>query len=361
MTISNSTGTSSTNTHSAGASHPVIRVAINGFGRIGRNTLRAFYEAGKRHNLQIVAINDLGNAEINAHLTRFDTAHGKFSGTVEVDQGTLIVNGDRIQVLSERDPAQLPWAALAIDVVLECTGRFTNREKASAHLKAGAKRVIISAPGGKEVDATVVFGVNQGILKPEHRVIAIGSCTTNCLGTVAKPLNDHIGIVAGAMTTAHSVTNDQVLTDVYHEDVRRARSAMASIIPTKTGAATAIGLVMPELEGKLDGHSIRVPTIDVCLLILSFTTGRPTSAEEINQLLRDAANQGPLVSYLKTNELPLVSSDFLHNDASSIADLTLTRVVGGSHATVYAWYDNEWGFANRLLDNAQAFGSLPLK
>lgn len=342
------------------ASNSPIKVAINGFGRIGRNTLRAFYEAGKRHNLHIVAINDLGNAEINAHLLRFDTAHGKFAGTVEVDQGALVVNGDRIQVISERDPTRLPWAALDIDVVLECTGRFTNREKASAHLKAGAKRVIISAPGGKEMDATVVFGVNQHVLKPEHRVIAIGSCTTNCLGTIAKPLNDHIGIVAGAMTTAHSVTNDQVLTDVYHEDVRRARSAMASIIPTKTGAASAIGLVMPELEGKLDGHSIRVPTIDVCLLILSFTTGRPTSAEEINQLLRAAASEGPLKGYLTINELPLVSSDFLHNPASSVADLTLTKVVGGSHATVYAWYDNEWGFANRLLDNAETFGTLPL-
>lgn len=337
-----------------------IKVAINGYGRIGRNALRAFYEAGKRHDIQIVAINDLGSAETNAHLTRFDTTHGKFAGEVQVDGGYLVVEGDRIQVLSERDPAQLPWAALDIDVVLECTGRFTTKEKASAHLKAGAKRVIISAPAGKEVDATIVYGVNDEVLRPEHRVIAIGSCTTNCLGTVAKPLNDNIGIVAGSMTTVHSVTNDQVLTDVYHEDLRRARSALASIIPTKTGAAKAIGLVLPELEGKLDGYSIRVPTIDVCLLILSFNAARPTSADEINALMQKAATEGPLAGLLKTNDLPLVSSDFLHNDASSIFDLTLTKVIGGSHVTVHAWYDNEWGFANRLLDNAVAFGKLSL-
>lgn len=337
-----------------------IRVAINGYGRIGRNALRAFYEAGKRHDLQIVAINDLGSAATNAHLTRFDTTHGKFAGAVSVEDNYLIVEGDRIQVFSERDPAQLPWAALAIDVVLECTGRFTTKAKASAHLAAGAKRVIISAPAGREVDATIVYGVNNQALRPEHRVIAIGSCTTNCLGTVAKPLNDAIGIVAGSMTTVHSVTNDQVLTDVYHEDLRRARSALASIIPTKTGAASAIGLVLPELEGKLDGYSVRVPTIDVCLLVLSFTSARPTSADEINGLMRSAAEAGPLLGLLKINDLPLVSSDFLHNDASSIFDLTLTKVVGGSHVTVYAWYDNEWGFANRLLDNAVAFAKLPL-
>lgn len=337
-----------------------IKVAINGYGRIGRNALRAFYEAGKRHDLQIVAINDLGSAATNAHLTRFDTTHGKFPGAVSVEDNNLIIEGDRIKVFSERDPAQLPWAALAIDVVLECTGRFTNKAKASAHLAAGAKRVIISAPAGREVDATIVYGVNNQALRSEHRVIAIGSCTTNCLGTVAKPLNDAIGIIAGSMTTVHSVTNDQVLTDVYHEDLRRARSALASIIPTKTGAASAIGLVLPELEGKLDGYSVRVPTIDVCFLVLSFISARPTSAEEINGLMRSAAEVGPLVGLLKTNDLPLVSSDFLHNDASSIFDLTLTKVVGGSHVTVYAWYDNEWGFANRLLDNAVAFAKLPL-
>lgn len=336
-----------------------IKVAINGYGRIGRNALRAFYEAGKRHDIQIVAINDLGNAETNAHLTRFDTTHGKFFGSVAVEDGSLVVEGDRIQVFSERDPAQLPWKALDIDVVLECTGRFTTKEKASAHLTAGAKRVIISAPAGKDIDATIVFGVNNEVLRPEHRVIAIGSCTTNCLGTVAKPLNDTIGIVAGSMTTVHSVTNDQVLTDVYHEDLRRARSAMHSIIPTKTGAAKAIGLVLPELEGKLDGYSIRVPTIDVCILILSFTSARPTSEAEINELMRATAATGPLAGLVKVNDLPLVSSDFLHNDASAIFDLTLTKVVGGSHVTIHAWYDNEWGFANRLLDNAAAFGQLP--
>lgn len=335
-----------------------IKIAINGYGRIGRNALRAFYEAGKVHPLQIVAINDLGSAETNAHLTRFDTTHGKFAGTVSVEDNCLIIEGDRIQVFSERDPTQLPWGSLDIDVVLECTGRFTTKAKAAAHLAAGAKRVIISAPAGREVDATIVYGVNQHLLRPEHSVIAIGSCTTNCLGTVAKPLSDVIGILAGSMTTVHSVTNDQVLTDVYHEDLRRARSALASIIPTKTGAASAIGLVMPELEGRLDGFSVRVPTIDVCLLILSFTSARPTSVDEINGLMRSAAEQGPLVGLLKTNDLPLVSSDFLHNDASSIFDLTLTKVVAGSHVTVYAWYDNEWGFANRLLDNAVVFAKL---
>ena len=337
-----------------------VRVAINGYGRIGRNTLRAVYEAGKKHDIQIVAVNDLGSAEINAHLTRFDTTHGKFPGTVVVEQDAMIVEGDRISVLSERDPAKLPWKELDIDVVLECTGRFTTRDKAGIHLSAGAKRVVISAPGGKEVDATIVYGVNNEVLRPEHRVIAIGSCTTNCLGTIAKPLNDHIGIVAGTMTTIHSVTNDQVLTDVYHEDVRRARSAMQSMIPTKTGAASAIGLVMPELAGKLDGYSIRVPTIDVCMLVLSFTSARPTSIEEINNLMLDVAREGPLAGLVKTNSLPLVSSDFIHDDASSIFELGMTKVIGGSHATVYAWYDNEWGFANRLLDNAVAFGKLPL-
>jgi glyceraldehyde 3-phosphate dehydrogenase len=336
-----------------------IRIAINGYGRIGRNTLRAFYEGGRRHELEIVAINDLGSAEINAHLTRFDTTHGKFPSSVAVDGKTMIIEGDQIAVLSERDPATLPWKSLGIDVVLECTGRFASRHLASAHLKAGARRVVISAPAGRDVDATIVYGINQNSLRPEHRVIAIGSCTTNCLGTIAKPLNDQIGIVAGSMTTIHAVTNDQVLTDVYHEDMRRARSAFASMIPTKTGAAAAIGLVLPELEGRLDGFSIRVPTIDVCLLVLSFTAGRPTSADEINALMREAAREGPLAGILKINELPLVSSDFVHDSASAIVDVGLTKVIGGSHVTVHAWYDNEWGFAHRLLDNAVVFGALP--
>lgn len=335
-----------------------VRVAINGYGRIGRNALRAFYEAGKRHDIAIVAINDLGSAEINAHLTRFDTTHGRFPGTVEVDGDTMVVNGDRIRVIAERDPSKLPWGELDIDVVLECTGRFTSRSKAAAHVAAGAKRVIISAPAGKDVDATIVFGVNDAALRPEHQIISIGSCTTNCLATVAKPLQDAVGIEAGTMTTIHAVTNDQVLSDLYHEDLRRARSALASIIPTKTGAASAIGLVLPELEGRLDGHSIRVPTLDVCLLVLSFTTGRPTTADELNETMKAAASSGPLAGLVTINELPLVSSDFVHNDSSSIFDTSFTKVVGGSHATVYAWYDNEWGFANRLIDNADAFGRL---
>ena len=336
-----------------------LRIAINGYGRIGRNALRALYESGKRQNIEIVAINDLASAEINAHLTVFDTTHGKFAGDVKVEGDALVVNGDVIKVLSERDPTKLPWDDMGIDVVLECTGRFTTRETASAHLAAGAKRVIISAPAGRDIDATIVYGVNNEALRADHRVIAIGSCTTNCLGVVARPLHDRIGIEAGTMTTVHAVTNDQVLTDVYHPDPRRARSAMASIIPTKTGAASAIGLVLPELDGRLDGFSIRVPTIDVCLLIVSFTSGRETSAAEINDIMREAASDGPLKSLLKISDLPLVSTDFVHDDASAIFDSSLTKVIGGSHATVYAWYDNEWGFANRLLDNAIMFGRLP--
>ncbi len=339
----------------------VLRIAINGYGRIGRNALRALYEGSKRDAIEIVAINDLASAEINAHLTEFDTTHGKFKGEVTVSEGTLVVNGDSIKVLAERDPAKLPWGQLDIDVVLECTGLFANRAAASAHLAAGAKRVVISAPAGSDIDATIVHGVNDNALRAEHRVIAIGSCTTNCLAAVAKPLHDAIGIVAGNMTTVHAVTNDQVLTDVYHPDPRRARSAMASIIPTKTGAASAIGLVLPELEGRLDGFSIRVPTMDVCLLILSFTCGRTTSIEEINALMRSAASDKPLSGLLAISDLPLVSSDFIHHPASAIFDTTLTKVMGGgNHATVYAWYDNEWGFANRLIENAVQFGGLPL-
>lgn len=336
----------------------MTRVAINGYGRIGRNALRAFYEKGKSHDLEIIAINDLAPAETNAHLTRFDTTHGAFGHAVAVEGDGLRIGGDLIQVLAEKDPAQLPWAALGIDVVLECTGRFASRSKAAAHLAAGARKVIISAPAGKDVDATIVYGVNEQVLSERDRIIAIGSCTTNCLAVIAQPLQAQIGIVAGTMNTVHAVTNDQVLTDVYHEDLRRARSAMQSIIPTRTGAASAIGLVMPELAGRLDGYSIRVPTLDVCLLILSFTTGRATSADEINALMREAAHSGRLAKVLKTSDLPLVSSDFIHNDASAIFDLTLTKVVDGHHATVYAWYDNEWGFANRLLDNAALFGAL---
>jgi len=329
-----------------------IKVAINGYGRIGRNVLRAHYEGGRQHDLQIVAINDLGDASINAHLTRHDTAHGPFPGTVAVDGDSLVVNGDRIRVLSSRDPAQLPWAALGVDVVMECTGFFTSKEKASAHLRAGARKVIISAPGGKDVDATIVYGVNHGALRPGHTVISNASCTTNCLAPLVQPLHDRIGLVTGLMTTIHSYTNDQVLTDVYHEDVRRARSATHSMIPTKTGAAAAVGLVLPELNGRLDGFAIRVPTINVSLVDLSFTAARDTSVEEVNQVLREAA-LGPLKGILAYNEEPLVSVDFNHNPHSSIFDATLTKV-SGRLVKVSSWYDNEWGFSNRMLDTTVA-------
>ncbi|MGH8743146.1 MAG: type I glyceraldehyde-3-phosphate dehydrogenase, partial [Burkholderiales bacterium] len=283
-----------------------IRVAINGYGRIGRNILRALYESGRHQEIQIIAINDLGNAETNAHLTRYDTAHGRFPGTVQVDGDSMVVNGDRIKVLAMRNPAELPWKNLNIDVVHECTGLFTSKEKASAHLKAGAKKVIISAPGGKDVDATVVYGVNHKMLKSSHTVISNASCTTNCLAPLAKVLHEKIGITSGLMTTIHSYTNDQVLTDVYHEDLRRARSATMSMIPTKTGAAAAVGLVLPELNGKLDGFAVRIPTINVSLVDLSFIARRPTSTEEINRVMREAA-QGELKGLLNYNDKPLVS------------------------------------------------------
>ena len=330
-----------------------IRVAINGYGRIGRNILRAHYEGGKfKNEIQIVAINDLGNAESNAHLTRYDTAHGKFPGTVTVDGDTMIVNGDKIKVFAERNPANIPWGSLNVDVVLECTGFFTTKEKASAHIAGGAKKVIISAPGGKDVDATIVYGVNHGVLKATDTVISNASCTTNCLAPIAKPLNDAIGIVNGLMTTIHSYTNDQVLTDVMHEDLRRARSATMSMIPTKTGAAAAVGLVLPELNGKLDGFAIRVPTINVSMVDLSFIAARDTSIEEINKVLRDAS-EGSLKGILDYNTGPLVSVDFNHNPASSTYDETLTKV-SGRLVKVSSWYDNEWGFSNRMLDTTVA-------
>jgi len=316
--------------------------------------LRALYES-RRCDIQIVAINDLADAQTHAHLTTFDSTHGRFSGSVTAQENFMTVNGDHIRVLSELNPAFLPWHDLDVDVVLECTGRFPSHEAASAHLAAGAKRVIISAPAGSEV-ATLVLGVNDEVISGDHRIIAIGSCTTNCLAVVARPLHSSVGIEAGTVTTVHAVTNDQVLLDMRHADLRRARSALASIIPTKTGAAAAIGQVIPDLEGRLDGHSIRVPTLDVCLLVLSFSTKRRTSAEEINGIMREASIVGPLSGVLKFNDLPLVSTDFLHNDASAIFDSTLTRVIGGMHATIYAWYDNEWGFANRLLDSVAAIG-----
>jgi glyceraldehyde 3-phosphate dehydrogenase len=331
-----------------------IKVAINGYGRIGRNILRAHYEDGKKHDLQIVAINDLGNAETNAHLTRFDTAHGKFPGAVTVDGDHMVVNGDRIRVCALRNPAELPWGELGVDVVLECTGLFTTKEKAAAHIKAGAKKVIISAPGGKDVDATVVYGVNHGVLKAAHTVISNASCTTNCLAPLVKPLHEKIGLVSGLMTTIHAYTNDQVLTDVYHEDLRRARSASMNMIPAKTGAATAVGLVLPELNGKLDGYAIRVPTINVSVVDLTFTAKRATTVEEVNATMKAAAD-GELKGILNYNTAPLVSSDFNHDPASSTFDATLTKVSGGTLVKVSSWYDNEWGFSNRMLDTTVAF------
>jgi len=329
-----------------------IRIAINGYGRIGRNILRAFYDSGKKHDIQIVAINDLGNAETNAHLTRYDTAHGKFPGTVSVDGDFMVVNGDRIQVCAKRNPAELPWKDLKIDVVLECTGFFTSKEKAGAHLTAGAKKVIISAPGAADVDATVVYGVNHNILKSSHTVISNASCTTNCLAPLVKALDDRIGVVTGQMTTIHSYTNDQVLTDVYHEDLRRARSATMSMIPTKTGAAAAVGLVLPHLNGKLDGLSIRVPTINVSLVDLSFVAKRDTTVDEINKAVKQAS-ETDLKGVLEYCTAPLVSVDFNDNPASSIFDATLTKV-SGSLVKVFSWYDNEWGFSNRMLDTTVA-------
>ncbi len=330
-----------------------INVAINGYGRIGRNILRAFYESGNRHDMKIVAINDLGNAQTNAHLTLHDSVHGRFPGTVTVDGDSMVVNGDRIRVLANRNPAELPWGELGVDVVLECTGFFTSKEKASAHLKGGAKKVIISAPGSKDVDATVVYGVNHGVLKATDTVISNASCTTNCLAPMAKALHDSIGIECGLMTTVHAYTNDQVLTDVYHEDLRRARSATQSMIPTKTGAAAAVGLVLPELNGKLDGFAIRVPTINVSIVDLTFTARRATTVDEVNQAVKAAA-EGALKGVLVYNTEPLVSIDFNHNPASSIFDSTLTKVAEGNLVKVCSWYDNEWGFSNRMLDTTVA-------
>ena len=333
----------------------MLKIGINGYGRIGRTALRALYEEDKRRQLQIVAINDLGDAHINAHLTRYDTVHGRFKGEVKVDNDTLIVNDDRIQVLSERDPTKLPWARLGAEMVLECTGLFTSKAKAGKHLEAGAKKVLISAPGGNDVDATVVYGVNHVVLKASQTVISNASCTTNCLAPLAKVLNDAIGITAGVMTTIHSYTNDQVLTDVYHKDLRRARSATHSMIPTKTGAATSVGLVLPELKGKLDGFAIRVPTINVSLVDFSLTAARATSVEEINALMKGAADRGPLQGILAYTDMPLVSVDYNHDSHSSIYDATMTKVIGGTLVKVCAWYDNEWGFSSRMLDTALAW------
>ncbi|MHB8254318.1 MAG: type I glyceraldehyde-3-phosphate dehydrogenase [Acidiferrobacter sp.] len=330
-----------------------IRVAINGYGRIGRNILRALYESGRNKEIEIVAINDLGSAETNAHLTQYDTVHGRFKGTVSVEGEYMVVNGDKIRVVSNRDPAQLPWKELKVDVVHECTGFFTSKEKALAHIKAGAKKVIISAPGGKDVDATVVYGVNHGVLKSSDTVISNASCTTNCLAPLVKPLHEKIGIKYGLMTTVHSYTNDQVLTDVYHSDLRRARSATQSMIPTKTGAAAAVGLVLPDLNGKLDGFAVRVPTINVSLVDLTFTAARNTTKDEVHAIMRAAAD-GELKGILNYNDKPLVSIDFNHDPASSTYESSLTKVMEGNLVKVLAWYDNEWGFSNRMLDTTVA-------
>jgi glyceraldehyde 3-phosphate dehydrogenase len=326
-----------------------IRVAINGFGRIGRNVLRALYESKKNYDIKVVAINDLGDAAINAHLLKYDTAHGIFFADVEHSDNAIFVNKDEIQILSERSPANLPWADLNIDVVLECTGLFTNRQTAGAHLTAGAKKVIISAPA-KDVDATVVYGVNHDVITADMTIISNASCTTNCLSPIAKPLNDALGIESGLMTTIHAYTNDQRLSDVYHTDVRRARAAAMSMIPTQTGAAAAVGLVVPELKGKFDGLAVRVPTLNVSLVDLSFIAGRNTTVEEVNDIIRKAAAQSPMNQVLAVNDLPLVSVDFNHNPMSSIFDASETRV-NGRLVKVMAWYDNEWGFSNRMLDN----------
>ena len=331
-----------------------LKVGINGYGRIGRNVLRALYEAGRQKEISIVAVNDLGDAQTNAHLTRFDTVHGRFRGEVRVEDDHMVINGDRIRVLAERDPSKLPWGQMGVDTVFECTGLFTSKAKAGQHLAGGAKRVIVSAPGEKDVDATIVYGVNHKVLKPSMTVISNASCTTNCLAPLVKPLHDAIGVKSGIMTTIHAYTNDQVLTDVYHKDLRRARSATMSMIPAKTGAATAVGLVLPELNGKLDGFAVRVPTINVSLVDLTFTAARATSLEEINKVLR-SASQGELKGILNYSDGPLVSVDFNHDPASSTYDATLTKVIDGTLVKVCSWYDNEWGFSNRMLDTALAW------
>jgi glyceraldehyde 3-phosphate dehydrogenase len=331
-----------------------IKVGINGYGRIGRNVLRALYEGKRTGELQIVALNDLCDPKANAHLTRHDTVHGRFNGEVKVDGDYMVVNGDRIRVFAERDPAKLPWGENGVDYVLECTGLFTSKAKAGAHLKGGAKKVVISAPGGDDVDATIVYGVNHKVLRSTHTVISNASCTTNCLVPVVKVLHDKVGVLAGIMTTIHSYTNDQVLTDVYHSDLRRARSATMSQIPTKTGAAAAVGLVLPELKGKLDGFSVRVPTINVSLVDLTFTAKRATSVEEVNRALQEAA-AGAMKGILAYSDAPLVSVDFNHDAHSSIFDATLTKVIDGTLVKVCAWYDNEWGFSNRMIDTTLAW------
>jgi glyceraldehyde 3-phosphate dehydrogenase len=331
-----------------------IKMAINGYGRIGRNILRALYESNRTDEIQIVAVNDLGDAATNAHLTQYDTAHGRFPGTVSVAGSNMVVNGDTIACLAERDPAKLPWGDLGVDVVVESTGFFASKDKASAHLEGGAKKVIISAPAGTDVDATIVYGVNHDSLKAEHQVISNASCTTNCLAPLVKPLHEKIGVEHGLMTTIHAYTNDQVLTDVFHKDLRRARSATQSMIPTSTGAAAAVGLVLPDLAGRLDGFSMRVPTINVSVVDLTFTAARDTTRDEVDSIMREAS-EGDLKGVLAYSDEPLVSIDFNHHPASSIYEAPLTKVMQGRLVKVLAWYDNEWGFSNRMLDTTVAW------
>jgi|TARA_B110000240_G_scaffold27057_1_gene28120 glyceraldehyde 3-phosphate dehydrogenase len=330
----------------------MYKIAINGFGRIGRNIVRALYERPElQEKIQIIAINDLGSAQINAHLLQFDTVHGRFNQSVDVDADSLTINGDRIQWFCEPDPANIPWGTLGVDLVCECTGAFTHRDRAALHIAGGAKKVLISAPG-TDVDATVVYGINHSVLTASHQIISNASCTTNCLAPIVKPLHEAMELLSGYMTTVHAYTNDQQLTDVYHPDVYRARSATQSMIPTKTGAAAAIGEVLPELKGRLDGLAVRVPTINVSLVDLTFNAGRETSIEEVNQILKEAA-EGDLSEVLSYCDKPLVSSDYNHIPYSSNFDALQTRV-NGSLVKVMAWYDNEWGFSNRMLDNSLA-------
>ncbi len=330
-----------------------IKIAINGYGRIGRNVVRAIHELGRQADFDVVAINDLGDPQTNAHLTQYDTAHGRFNGDVSVDGDHLVVNGDRLRVFAERDPAKLPWGELGVDVVMECTGLFRTPEKAGLHLQGGAKKVLISAPAGTDIDNTIVYGVNHNTLKASDRIVSNASCTTNCLAPLVKPLHEKIGVESGLMNTIHAYTNDQVLTDTFHKDLRRARSGTMSQIPTKTGAAAAVGLVLPELNGKLDGFSIRVPTINVSLVDLSFVASRDTTIEEVNQIMKDAS-EGDLKGILGYNDLPLVSIDFNHSPMSSTFDAGLTKVIDGNLVKVLSWYDNEWGFSCRMLDTATA-------
>ena len=333
------------------------RIAINGYGRIGRNVMRALHESGRKDEFDVVAINDLGDPETNAHLTQYDTAHGRFPGTVEVDGDHLVVNGDRMRVFAERDPAKLPWGDLGVDVVMECTGLFRTREKAGMHLAGGARKVLLSAPAGDPIDATIVYGVNHNTLTADDKIVSNASCTTNCLAPLAKPIHEAIGIESGLMTTIHAYTNDQVLTDVFHKDLRRARSATMSQIPTKTGAAAAVGLVLPELNGKLDGFAMRVPTINVSVVDLTFVASRDTTVEEVNATVK-AASEGEMKGVLGYNDKPLVSIDFNHNPDSSSFDAGLTKVIGGRLVKILSWYDNEWGFSNRMLDTAKVLAAL---